>query len=468
MNKHPSPENMRDAPPVAGAAGDNAPKGRAKAKMRAAKRTCIMVLGMHRSGTSALTRAISLLGAGLPKNSIPADSNNANGYWEPTPLTLLNDQMLIEAGSRWDDWRPFDLDSLSPPRAKFFKSEIARIVGEEYGDEGLIVLKEPRISRFVPLYEAILASMNFQMRYVLTVRNPLSVVASLNKRDGMTSAFGSLLWLRYVLDAEKATRGAARVFLSYESLIADWHPFMARIGETLSIDWPRPPARAEAEIDLFLSAEHQHHVATVEHLLADEAIAEWAKDTYLAVRSFEKDALDQQALDRLDQIRLAFDEGARQFGAACILELNTRQTAFINSLSVLERRNSEKDREIKVLSERGASLRATAEALVQRENAQNQLFIEREKEIGKLAEEAKIHKAQSEALARQLIELEREAALERESLLQRQVQIMAENDEKRKVVDLLSEKLDKIYRSRAWKILTSMSKVFSHFRPQPR
>jgi hypothetical protein len=410
MNKHPSAENTRDAAPV------DEPKAR-KTKPKAAKRTCIMVLGMHRSGTSALTRAINLLGAELPKDSIPPDSNNANGYWEPTRLTLLNDQMLIEAGSRWDDWRPFDPDSLSASRAEFYKVEIARIIGEEYGDDALIVLKEPRISRFVPLYGAILASMNFQVRYVLTVRNPLSVIASLKKRDGMTATFGSLLWLRYVLDAERATRGAARAFLSYESLIADWYPSIARIGETLSIGWPRTPAEAKVQIDDFLSAEHQHHLASVERLLADESIPEWAKDTYLAVRSLEKDAHDQEALARLDQIKAGFDAGTRQFGAACILELNARQAAFTGTVSALENRNAEKDGAIKVLADDGASLKAQVEALAQRESAQGQLLVERDKEISRLTAQKKVHKTQSDALARQLIELEREAVLEREALL---------------------------------------------------
>lgn len=531
MNKHPAVENTRDAAPV----DEPAPKAR---KAKAAKRTCIMVLGMHRSGTSALTRAINLLGAELPKDSIPADSNNANGYWEPTRLTLLNDQMLIEAGSRWDDWRPFDPDSLSTSRAEFYKAEIARIIGEEYGDDALIVLKEPRISRFVPLYGAILASMNFQVRYVLTVRNPLSVIASLKKRDGMTSAFGSLLWLRYVLDAERATRGTARAFLSYESLIADWYPSIARIGETLSIGWPRTPAEAKVQIDDFISAEHQHHLASVERLLADEVIPEWAKDTYLAVRSLEKDAHDQEALARLDQIKAGFDAGTRQFGAACILELNARQSAFTENVSALENRNAEKDGAIKVLADDSASLRAQVEALAQRESAQNQLLLEKEHEIRMLAEETtslraqaeapalreiaqnqlliekeheigmlaekatsllaqadalaqresaqgqllvekdkeisrltgqeKIQKTQSDALERQLIELERATALDREAMLQRQMQLVAESEEKTKEAELLSVEIGNIYRSRTWRVSIAVSRIFSHLKTRLR
>ncbi|TIT27889.1 MAG: hypothetical protein E5W78_17830, partial [Mesorhizobium sp.] len=67
--------------------------------------------------------------------------------------------MLAEAGSRWDDWRAFDLSDLSKARARLYRAEIARLIDEEYGNAPLLVLKEPRISRFVPLYADVLKSM---------------------------------------------------------------------------------------------------------------------------------------------------------------------------------------------------------------------------------------------------------------------------------------------------------------------
>jgi hypothetical protein len=203
MNKHPAPENMRDATPV----DEAAPKAR---KPKAARRTCIMVLGMHRSGTSALTRAISLLGAELPKNMLGANPSNPAGHWEPARLIELHDQMLAEAGSSWDDWRSFDSSDLGASRLRFYKAEIARLIDEEYGSAPLFVLKEPRISRFVPLYTEILKRMRIDVCYVLIQRNPLAVIASLANRDGFTPGFSSLLWLRHELEAESATRGRSR------------------------------------------------------------------------------------------------------------------------------------------------------------------------------------------------------------------------------------------------------------------
>ena len=53
--------------------------------------TAIMVLGMHRSGTSALTRILNLLGADLPEDLIKANAYNKSGYWEPSAVVALND-----------------------------------------------------------------------------------------------------------------------------------------------------------------------------------------------------------------------------------------------------------------------------------------------------------------------------------------------------------------------------------------
>src|SRR5690242_13889401 len=71
---------------------------------------CLLVLGMHRSGTSAITRVFSLLGADLPKNLMPAAAFNQAGHWESNDLAAIHDKLLASAGSTWHDWRAFNPD----------------------------------------------------------------------------------------------------------------------------------------------------------------------------------------------------------------------------------------------------------------------------------------------------------------------------------------------------------------------
>ena len=122
----------------------------------------LLVLGMHRSGTSALTRALSFLGAGLPARLLGSTTSMLQGHWEPARLIEINDALLNEAGSRWDDMRAFEAARLGPGRLQSYRADIKAAIAEDYGVSPLIVVKEPRISRLVPLYDGILAEMGYR------------------------------------------------------------------------------------------------------------------------------------------------------------------------------------------------------------------------------------------------------------------------------------------------------------------
>jgi hypothetical protein len=53
---------------------------------RAGPRVCLLVLGVHRSGTSAVTRVLSILGAALPRTLLGAGPSNESGHWESEKL----------------------------------------------------------------------------------------------------------------------------------------------------------------------------------------------------------------------------------------------------------------------------------------------------------------------------------------------------------------------------------------------
>lgn len=264
---------------------------------------------MHRSGTSALARMLSLLGAGLPEHILGAAQGNESGHWEPERLINLHDRMLTEAGSRWDDWRRFEPAALGLERLTYYKGEIARLIAEEYGDATLFILKDPRLCRFVPLYEEILDGMGISQRFILQYRNPVSVLDSLAKRDDMSASYASLIWLRHVLDAEEATRGKARVFVSYEESLDDWRAVAARISAALGIEWPRGADEAGQEIEAHLSRGLQYHAATLEDLAADQRVGQAVRDVYGALLALTADDGDAAALETMSRVRTEFESG---------------------------------------------------------------------------------------------------------------------------------------------------------------
>src|SRR5262249_55069687 len=143
------------------------------------RRTCVLVLGMHRSGTSAVSRVLNLLGCDLPTTLMPAGEGNETGHWESHPIAQFNDRLLSSAGSSWDDWLPVNPGWYSSPKAAQFQEEALSLLDKEFGASRLFVLKDPCICRLAPFWLNVLAMHGAVPRMILPVRNPLEVAMSL-------------------------------------------------------------------------------------------------------------------------------------------------------------------------------------------------------------------------------------------------------------------------------------------------
>ena len=107
----------------------------------------------------------------------------------------------------------------------------------EFGDAELFVLKDPRLSRLLPLWLPALERVGAAPSAVIALRHPAAVARSLAVRNGLSLETSLLLWLRHVLDAERLTRSMPRDFASYDALLADWRGVASRIGQRLGLDW---------------------------------------------------------------------------------------------------------------------------------------------------------------------------------------------------------------------------------------
>jgi hypothetical protein len=297
-------------------------------------RTCILVLGMHRSGTSAFARVASLLGAPLPLDLNKGTIRDPADFWEPLPLVECHDRMLWETGGRWNDWRAFAPAGPAAGLLDGFKQEISGILARQFGSAPLFVLKDPRISRFVPLYRDVLSAMGVVPRYLLALRNPLAVMMSLRERDDMTPGFAALLWLRHMLDAELATRGEPRAIASYEQLMAGWRPVMAEVAAGLGLEWPVPPQAAAPAVDAFLRPAMQHHSFTEADLDDRPEISLWIKQAYGSLRLLEQNPGSLPAMAMLDRVGAELNRWAPVFGEACMPELAAYARRSAESLAI--------------------------------------------------------------------------------------------------------------------------------------
>ena len=142
----------------------------------------ILVLGMHRSGTSALARLLNLMGAyfGPEGIGIGANEENPKGFWERRDVRELNDLLLHGAGCDWDRVAGFDADRVPPPVVAEFEARAARLVLAMDAQRPWF-LKEPRLCLLLPFWRKFLEA----PVAVHIVRHPLEVAASLRKRNGM-------------------------------------------------------------------------------------------------------------------------------------------------------------------------------------------------------------------------------------------------------------------------------------------
>ena len=271
------------------------------------KRICLLVLGMHRSGTSALARLVNVMGADFPKQMVGPGVGNESGHFEPERLVALNNMILAEAGSYSGDFRRLDLSRMAPGRVKYFFDRVKVIIMDDFDESKLFILKDPRICRFVASYVRLLAQMEIAVSPIIPYRNPLEVADSLAARDDMMKVTSLLLWLRHVLDAENGTRGLTRSFVNYDRLVSSGSEALRDMEQQLGIAWPRRLEETSAEIDKAVRRDLRHHKRDPCELKDGEWAVRWISHCFAALEILAVDPRSETAMQMLDEIAAEID-----------------------------------------------------------------------------------------------------------------------------------------------------------------
>ena len=237
-----------------GACGPNAAAG---AENR--PRPCLLVLGMHRSGTSALARGLAVLGADLGDELLPEHPCNPRGFFEDRDIYACNKALLGALGLAWADAAPVEPRRLVALAAGETGAQALELVRRKIAGRPLPAFKDPRMSRLLPFWRPVLAAAGLMPACLLALRHPDAVAQSLARRDGMAAETAHALWLCHTLDARDGSRGLPRLLVSYERLLAAPGRELARIGHALGL---RVDAEALAVFaGEFLDAALCHHGA---------------------------------------------------------------------------------------------------------------------------------------------------------------------------------------------------------------
>jgi ubiquinone/menaquinone biosynthesis C-methylase UbiE len=264
-------------------------------------KTCVIVLGMHRSGTSALAGVLSKLGIQPGDSLLPAMVGiNPKGFWEHAEVVSIHDQLLDILGSSWDDESPLPDEWWHSSLVAPLRNRIISILRRDFAALPVWLIKDPRMCRLLPMWHEVLSELACQPLFILTLRNPSEVAQSLRKRDDMSEEASCLLWLTHMLEAEFQTRGQRRAFVTYEHLLADWRETVTNIGQTLNLTWPIAIEDAAHDVEKFLDSSLRHHAAS--DTLPDHPTCHLAQKVFVNLCAPQPNAV------QLDQLRAHSEE----------------------------------------------------------------------------------------------------------------------------------------------------------------
>lgn len=186
-------------------------------KINSNKPSIILVLGMHRSGTSLVAQMVALWGAYMGEKLCDADFNNENGYWEFEKLNALNERILNALNASW----------MLPPKEintkqlidRFGKEAESLIDEMDLGGNNVWCWKDPRMAVLFNFWEKIFNTR--KLIKVLAFRHPLSVARSLQKRDNLPTSFSLLLWEQYTQNIFNIIGDDECCFLEYEKIVSN-------------------------------------------------------------------------------------------------------------------------------------------------------------------------------------------------------------------------------------------------------
>ena len=279
------------------------------------------------------------------------DSHNEGGYWESPKVADLNDAILASAGSSWDDWEKLDPAWYESSVAEGFYNQALAILGDQFGESPLFVLKDPRICRMLPFWKEALERFGASVRVVVPVRNPMEVAASLKKRDAIDTPFAILIWLRNVLAVEADSRDLRRTFVDYDGLLQNVQASGDRLAAKLDLRWPSSSKRARSAVAASLKPALRHH----REANADTAAgpSTWANAAFEILKRWTED--DERGTDagKLDHLRELLDGAAEEFALPLALGIRNGQRAKLldDRVGDLEQALDDKDQFVETLDE---------------------------------------------------------------------------------------------------------------------
>ena len=361
------------------------------------KKKLVVVFGMHRSGTSALSRGLIALGINLGNNLMPPlQGNNDRGFWEDLGINSLSNDLLDAVGSRWDDVSDIAHKLRNNPNLAEFKIRACQLLQTHLTGRPNFGFKDPRTCRLLPFWQEVFEILDNDVYYVISSRNPISIAQSLRKRDSFPEEKSYLLWLTHMLAALHQTAGSHRVVIDYDHLMDNPRQELLRIAEFLDIKINKG---IERKIAIY---EDKFLTDTLRHTHFDADALKFESRAPRIVRCFfglccklaagVEDVNSKNTIDKIDKFYHQSTDWASAIGFAGSLDFEvsnmTQKNQQLSALAV------ERDRRVVELAHEVDSLKAQELQAAERIECLNQAIGERDRRAVELTREVDSLKAQ--------------------------------------------------------------------------
>lgn len=281
--------------------------------MKDTTRRLVIILGMHRSGSSAITRSLQSLGVDLGSNLMQASPGiNDKGFFEDIEFCRINERILRKLGSAWSSLAPMDPGLFTSPALQPLEVEAKALLRNRFQTANFFGVKDPRLPILLKFWQPLLQGEEVQVSYVISSRNPRSIAHSLQRRDDFQRQKSYYLWFIHMLSALSHTSAKDRIVVDYDRMLDSTAYEIQRIARFLGVVCDPNSPQIKSYQDDFLDRSLRHWSFNQDDLRQDPHVPAEVIKLYDLLVNLTQDRVqtDHETVATLNHLRIRQSEMA--------------------------------------------------------------------------------------------------------------------------------------------------------------
>jgi GT2 family glycosyltransferase len=266
------------------------------------RREIFFISGMHKSGISHLSLLIQKLLWGKDCPNLSGVNLFSDSVFENKTISKFHDKLI----------RSYDPITYHSPAAsdngsslllseRLFQ-ELKTILASAFPGDGPIVISDPRLSLFLPLWTGFCDLMNFSDYYLFTLRYPIELISEQKKSMGITENLTRLVLVNYFLNSEEYSRKRKRTFLYFPEWYHNLDSTIDKIEKELDCSFAYGHLKNKSEFMPKLGLSNKHYI-TNKFAGNNNHKDNFSNDVFNNIVKLSNDAYNSSTLREIDNLR---------------------------------------------------------------------------------------------------------------------------------------------------------------------